>query len=110
MQVFIEPQIVTPPTDTRANLYESIQLMCTATGNPPPVIEWYKDNKLVENINEDTSILVFNSIEVDDRGIYRCRVWNKNPNGETVYRNSKNVILNIEGETIESFDIYIIEL
>ena len=50
-----------------------VTLHCEASGNPLPVISWFKDGVMLENEHENT--LVF-QVGLDDRGNYTCSAEN----------------------------------
>ena len=72
---------------------DTINLVCTATGRPSPMIQWYKDGVLLTNdtssltsvYNEEfessgllftTSILELCSVDADSSGTYSCLALN----------------------------------
>ena len=93
---FLSPNIEVHPVDTIVELYQSASLICIATGNPAPNILWYKDNVIFSNTNSDPSVLLFDEINLDDRGFYRCEAENI-INGRIESDVSIDVILNIIG-------------
>lgn len=53
---------------------------CSARGNPPPTITWYRNGKLIENsylVNYEPPTLRISSVEPEDQGIYECFAHNK---------------------------------
>ena len=70
--VYIPPTIEIHPVDTIGELYQSVSLTCTASGNPTPNIIWYKDNISIPNTNSNTSVLIINELNINDRGFYHC--------------------------------------
>ena len=77
-------------------LYESASLTCKASGNPIPNILWYKDNDIIINNNSDPSVLLFDELNLDDRGFYYCVAENI-INARRESDVSMEVILNING-------------
>ena len=77
-------------------LYESTSLTCRASGIPKPNIFWYKDNDLIPNTNSDPSVLLFDELNLDNRGFYYC-VAESIINGIKESDKSMEVILNING-------------
>ena len=77
-------------------LYESASLTCIASGNPIPNILWYKDNDIIINNNSDPSVLLFDELNLDDRGFYYCAAESI-INGRRESDVSMEVILNING-------------
>ena len=82
--------------DTLGNLLEEVVLTCTADAQPPPQFTWFilrGDEKKIL-VNETKSTLVVESLTVDDRGIYSCKVKNALDNDR-----SDQVVVNIKGKT-----------
>lgn len=73
-----------------------VTLTCGAEGFPEPNITWYKDGVVLEK--ERSKNLVFQEVDIEDRGWYRCSAENFDPSSQMVFRDdSKDVVLNIEG-------------
>jgi len=68
------PQIITPPQAVTSRLGGQVNLTCIATGIPPPVYQWFRDDELLENIT--LPYLLIPSIDVENRGYYRCTASN----------------------------------
>ena len=92
--VIIAPTIEVHPVATIGELYQSTSLTCKASGNPTPQIIWYKDNVAIPNTNSDPSVLLFDELNLDDRGFYRCEAIT---NCNTEFAVSDEVVLNIRG-------------
>ena len=86
--IVIRPNVTEPFTEG-----DTVQLVCTATGRPYPMIQWYKDGVLITNetssltsiYNEEfenngllftSSILEMCSVGADNRGTYSCLALN----------------------------------
>ena len=62
----------------------SVKLDCSADGNPPPTVKWYKDGKLFEErkggnklyLSQWTNILNLKDLVPSDTGSYTCNVSN----------------------------------
>ena len=102
MTVYILPKITQQPTNTSSNLYSTVNLTCRATGNPIPTILWYKDNMLIQNDNNDRSVLMFSELNLKDRGFYHCEARSL-IKGNYISVNSSRVILNIIGINKDMF-------
>ena len=92
--VSVPPSIVIRPNVTEPFVEgDTVQLVCTATGRPYPMIQWYKDGVLITNdtssltsiYNEEfdnngllftSSILEVCSVGADSRGTYSCQALN----------------------------------
>ena len=96
VKAFIRPTIEVHPVDTIGELYQSASLICTASGNPAPNILWYKDGVAISNVNSDPSVLLFNELNLADRGFYHCEAKNI-INEQNVTDISVDVVLNIKG-------------
>ena len=84
--IVIRPNVTEPFTEG-----DTVSLVCTASGRPYPMIQWYKDGVLITNesltfiYNEEfesndllftSSILELCSVDEDDVGTYSCRASN----------------------------------
>ena len=59
---------------------DNISLVCTATGNPPPVVQWVKDGLVSQSTGSSfpvTNTLDLKSVTVADAGTYICNASNK---------------------------------
>ena len=62
----------------------SVKLDCSADGNPPPTVKWYKDGKLFTErkggnklyLSQRTNILNLKDLVPSDTGSYMCNVSN----------------------------------
>ena len=88
----VAPEIVTPPDNITAPFHKSVELSCIATGNPQPVILWYKDNRRLFDTAADPPILPIPQLDLVDRGFYFCEA--SNSAGREV---SRTIVVNIEG-------------
>ena len=57
-------------------------LTCNATGNPEPVLSWFKDENLVNSSNRisfsaDSKLLTITTVKRTDSGKYLCFVHNE---------------------------------
>lgn len=96
----LPPKIIEPPQDIRGKLYERAILNCKATGSPRPQILWYKNENLVGNDNIDQTQLVFEKLELSDRGFYHCEARNVIDEQKlSVTTMNNQVIVTIEGIT-----------
>jgi len=62
-----------------------LELVCTVTGTPTPLIQWFKDDQPVSslansyrisNTHDGMSIMNINSASLSNSGIYRCSAAN----------------------------------
>ena len=72
----IAPTITKPPSDTTADMYGEVELPCVATGNPQPIIHWFKDGKRIFMSDADPPMLLIEEMGLDDRGWYHCEAIN----------------------------------
>ena len=61
-------------------LGQTAELECVATGNPPPIVTWYKDTRVLTDLDERVSLLGgllrIAIVTVDDEGVYTCTAVN----------------------------------
>ena len=74
--ITIPPTITMGPSDTTADLYGEVELTCLATGNPQPVIHWFKDGKRFFTSNADPPMFLIEEMSLDNRGLYHCEATN----------------------------------
>lgn len=80
-----EVTVLTPPTfyqkieSVTLPVAGTVSFNCSASGNPKPEVEWYKNGKLIQNnfvrYSKD-GVLRIESVEPDDEGIYQCFAGN----------------------------------
>ena len=93
----IPPTITKPPSDTTADLYSEVELSCVATGNPQPIIHWFKDGKRIFMSDADPPTLVIEEMGLNDRGLYHCEATNAA--GKDV---SVSSVLNLKSKSLNS--------
>ena len=79
----VSPEIVSDPTDVRANNGTVRMFVCGAEAFPEPQYQWMRVSRTFgDNIaGDDSSMLVFNPVRFGDEGDYYCRATS---NGLTV--------------------------
>lgn len=88
-----------PPLDTSGILYSTVNLTCRAVGSPMPSILWYKNDNLIQNGNNDPSVLLFSELVLHHRGFYHCQARNI-INGKFYSVNSSVVLLSISSRHV----------
>lgn len=68
------PMFEEAPSDTSVLLGGQAMLSCIVTGEPQPIITWYKDGEAIPG--QMTPTLLITSVETSDRGMYSCRASN----------------------------------
>ena len=76
MVIIIPPTITKHPSDTTADLYGEVELSCVATGNPQPIIHWFKDGKRIFTSDADPPMLLIEEMSLNNRGLYHCEATN----------------------------------
>ncbi|XP_008046021.1 vascular endothelial growth factor receptor 2 [Carlito syrichta] len=74
----VAPMITGSLRNQTTSIGETIEVSCTASGNPPPQITWFKDN---ETLVEDSGIvlkdgnrnLTIRRVRKEDEGLYTCQ-------------------------------------
>ncbi|XP_074858281.1 hemicentin-1 isoform X2 [Carettochelys insculpta] len=79
-----------------------VHLECKASGNPLPVITWYKDNQLLTSAASVTflnrgQIVQLDSVQISDTGIYKCVAVNAAGTAELFYSLRVHVPPSISG-------------
>ena len=69
-----KPVFTEVPMDQRSRLSQRLSLSCIASGNTQPRIQWYKDG--VQLHERAGNILLFEEVQVSDRGFYHCTATN----------------------------------
>lgn len=81
--------IATPPvilngfTSKEESLGYYVSFNCNVTGNPKPIIEWYRNGELIHDdwiVNYKEPKLLIQTFEEKHKGVYQCVA--KNPMGE----------------------------
>lgn len=91
----ISPVIINPPISASVVLNSDFTLTCEAFAQPTPQYRWFvlRGARGVLLENEVGPFLSFQSVNVQDRGVYYCSVSN-----ELNTVNSSEAILNIQGK------------
>lgn len=84
------PTISQGPQDTVVDLYDEVSLVCMASGNPQPTIQWFKDGQMI--MEENSQTLTISSIDLPDRGLYSCTATNTQGSAT-----SERAVVNIRG-------------
>lgn len=84
----------------------STRVMCTVSGDQPLLIQWLKNgeiipenNKMVQLIDDYTSMLLLRNVSLKDTGNYSCVV--SNPAGKSIY----SAVLKVKGLFYINFKI-----
>ena len=63
-------EITDPLANRTIDVATPVNLTCTATGNPPPTYQWYKDGEAIKG--ETRSYLYIAELLPGERGNYTC--------------------------------------
>ena len=72
----IPPSVTANPSSVTVGLHNRVTLKCSASGNPTPIIKWYKDNRVIEGSQAIGNIFEIQEATPDDRGFYFCEASN----------------------------------
>ena len=76
--LYVSPEIILDPVDLFVEYGDSVNLTCEADSHPSPMYQWEKMNRMTAMFEaiegENTTTLLFPSIEYEDYGRYRCVV------------------------------------
>ena len=73
------PSLLQPPVETTINASLTAILKCTAAGNPPPKVTWFKVNSTLpvgRHVVESSGALILQDIRPEDEGQYTCKAEN----------------------------------
>ncbi|MDA8043609.1 MAG: immunoglobulin domain-containing protein [Pirellulales bacterium] len=68
----VAPYLTTSPTSQKVDLNDRVTLSCSATGNPTPNIQWYKDGIAIKGPQAFGSEFVITETTPKQRGFYQC--------------------------------------
>ena len=96
LHIVDRPEIASQPQNDTTTEGKNVTLTCNATGNPEPVLSWFKDENLVNSSNRisfsaDNRLLTITNVRKTDRGKYLCFAYNEVGNAS-----SKIAILNVQ--------------
>ena len=78
--IFISPYFTTQPQDTAGMNGSTVTLICEAEAFPSPTYQWSRvDGMTIRNAvtGENSSVLMFSSLEFGDEGLYHCSATSK---------------------------------
>ncbi|CAH3175542.1 unnamed protein product [Porites lobata] len=73
------PSLLQRPVETTINASLTAILKCTAAGNPPPKVTWFKVNSTLpvgRHVVESSGALILQDIRPEDEGQYTCKAEN----------------------------------
>ena len=68
----VAPSLTTSPTSQKVDLNDRVTLSCSATGNPTPNIQWYKDGIAIKGPQAFGSGFMITETTPKERGFYQC--------------------------------------
>ena len=71
----IAPSVTASPSSVTVELSGRVTLSCSASGNPTPIIQWYKDNSAIEGPQAIGNTFVIQEATPGDRGFYHCEAF-----------------------------------
>lgn len=66
----IAPMFTKVPEKVVVDLFQTAILSCEATGQPSPLISWFKDKVIIDMEHDNT--LTIDEVQLNDRGNYTC--------------------------------------
>ncbi|CAF1357382.1 unnamed protein product [Adineta steineri] len=99
LQVLIPPRIENDTTNIEAIFNSTVNLTCSAYGNPKPTIVWFKEGRHLQYGNHYLSITL-SSIKNNEQIIYTCIASNEAGNVEQHYRINRLVPPSIDSISI----------
>lgn len=92
----ISPFIISPPLPVYEELLSAVNLLCVASGNPEPAIQWWFNG--IQREGAVSASLVIPELKVEDRGNYSCTATASYASGGSEVVQSDSVVVNIQGE------------
>ena len=71
----IAPSVTASPSSVTVELNGRVTLSCSASGNPTPIIQWYKDNSAIEGPQAIGNTFMIQEATPGDRGFYHCEAF-----------------------------------
>ena len=68
----VAPSLTNTPISMTVDLNDKVVLSCSATGNPTPNIQWYKDGFEIEGPQAFGNEFVITEATPKERGFYQC--------------------------------------
>ena len=68
----VAPSLTNTPISMTVDLHDKVVLSCSATGNPTPNIQWYKDGFEIKGPQAFGSEFVITETTPKERGFYQC--------------------------------------
>ena len=69
------PSVTKSPSSRKVKINDKISLTCSATGNPTPIIRWYKDGKPIYGPQAIGDVFVIPEATPNERGFYYCEAF-----------------------------------
>lgn len=74
--VLVPPKFIQSPSDTKANIKDDLELMCSIYGKPMPIIQWLKNGDLITpndymKIEGNHNLKIFGLMN-SDAGMFQC--------------------------------------
>ena len=98
----VAPSLTTQPLSVTVDLGSRVNLQCTATGNPTPSIQWYKDGQAITGPQAIGHVFVIPEAMPSERGSYLCEAFSSFGNRAR----SKEALVLIKGMKVEAFSSY----
>ncbi|KFD53483.1 hypothetical protein M513_05589 [Trichuris suis] len=80
VDAYVKPRVDFFSPSVEVNEDDDAAMSCTATGNPPPEVFWFKNDFRISNdskyMTEETGSLLIRQVNADDIGSYECRATN----------------------------------
>ncbi|XP_065076985.1 uncharacterized protein plum isoform X2 [Ochlerotatus camptorhynchus] len=78
--ILVPPMFLNNMTSYTSSVVASMSFNCSASGNPPPKITWFKNGREIKNsyiVHYNYPILRINTIDPEDEGLYQCIAKNE---------------------------------
>ena len=107
----VAPSLTSTPISMTVDLNDKVVLSCSATGNPTPNIQWYKDGLEIKSPRAFGSEFMITETTPKERGFYQCDAFSSfgppaRSDEVSILINGENILYSTETKT-EQHAVYV---